>query len=181
VSPAPRRLAAALLLVALGLAGCASVTAPGGAGGDLSGRLAIQVEAAADAPARSVSSAFELRGDALRGSLALSTPLGTTIAQARWSPGEAVLTTPQGQRTFGDLDALTREMLGEVMPVAALFDWLRGRPWAAAPSRPGPEAAGASFEQLGWQVDLSHFAEAWVVARRSLPPAVTVRVRLSSP
>ena len=165
---------AALLLAALASAGCASV--PPASVGALTGRLSVRVEGAAP---RHLSALFDLRGDATRGELALSTPIGTTLAQARWQPGEVRLATPDGERRFADLDALTREVLGESLPLAALFDWLRGRPWAGAPSRPLAPASG--FEQLGWQVDLARFADGVVDARRGQPPPVSVRARLDSP
>lgn len=86
-----------------------------------------------------------------------------------------VLQTPSEERRFDDLDALTRELLGEAIPVAALFDWLRGRPWPQAPST---ALAGAGFSQLGWQIDLSQFNDGLVLAQRSTAPAVTLRARL---
>jgi outer membrane lipoprotein LolB len=126
-------------------------------------------------PPRALSAAFDLRGDARAGTLGLSTPLGTMLALARWSPGEVVLTTPKGERAFASLDELTREALGESVPVAAWFDWLRGRPWPGAPSVVAP----AGFSQLGWSVDLSRFAEGSVDATRSDPaPTVSARIRL---
>ena len=100
------------------------------------------------------------------------------LAQARWAPGSVVLATPQGEKQFADLDALTREALGESLPVAALFDWLRGRPWPGAASS---AASGPGFEQLGWVVSLARFDDAWVEARRESPPAVTVRAKLDRP
>ena len=39
----------------------------------------------------------EVAGSAEQGSLELSTPLGTMLAQARWSPAEATLVTPRAQ------------------------------------------------------------------------------------
>lgn len=147
----------------------------------LTGRLAVHVEASASAPARSVSAAFDLRGDASAGRLNLATPLGSVMAQARWSPGHVVLATPQGETEFIDLDALTREVLGESVPVAALFDWLRGRPWPGAASTPSVAPAEAGFEQLGWVVNLARFDEAWVAVRRERAPVVTVRARLDRP
>ena len=65
------------------------------------------------------------------------------LAQARWQPGSVVLVTPQGSRRFADLDALTREVLGESVPIEAWFDWLHGRPWPGAAST--PQAAGTGF------------------------------------
>jgi outer membrane lipoprotein LolB len=172
--------AAAGLVMAGALAGCAGFAPPAAAPVSLSGRLAVSVEALGAAPARSVNANFELRGGARDGALDLSTPLGSLVAQARWSPGVATLTTPQGTATLPDLDALAEQSLGERVPVAALFDWLRGRPWPGAPATPAaPPARG--FEQLGWSVDLSRFDEALVTARRGAPPAVSVRARLDSP
>ena len=146
----------------------------------LTGRLAVRVDASASAPARSVSAAFDLRGDARAGRLNLATPFGTVLAQARWAPEHVFLVTPQGETEFADLDALTHEVLGESLPVAALFDWLRGRPWPGAPSTPSvtPETG---FEQLGWVVNLARFDEATVEARRERAPVVTVRARLDRP
>ena len=147
----------------------------------LSGRLAVRVEAASGAPAQSVSAAFELRGDAGRGRLDLSTPLGSVFAQARWAPGSVLLVTPQGDTRFDDLDALTRAVLGESLPVAALFDWLRGRPWPGAASTPSVAPAEPGFAQLGWVVSLARFDDAQVAARRERAPVVTVRAKLDRP
>lgn len=174
------RLGGAALATALLMAGCASVPQMAEPVGDtLSGRLAVRVEAGADTPARSENAAFELQGSPTAGRLNLTTPLGSTVAQARWAPGAVVLSTPQGERRFADLDELTREVLGESVPLAALFDWLRGRPWPGAPSTAGATPGG--FAQLGWTVDLARFAEGWVVARRERAPQVTVRARLETP
>jgi outer membrane lipoprotein LolB len=168
---------AATPLAALLLAACATLPPPAPPGEALAGRLAVRVDGANGAPPRSVSAGFELQGSSQAGRLNLSTPLGSVLAQARWAPGEVVLVTPQGERRFADLDALTGEVLGESLPVAALFDWLRGRPWSGAPSAPN----GAGFEQLGWAVDLARFDEAWIVATRAAAPAVTLRARLDRP
>ena len=123
--------------------------------------------------------AFDLQGRPEAGELNLSTPLGTVLGQARWAPGSVVLVTPQGSTAYPDRDALTREVLGESLPVAALFDWLKGRPWPGAPSRAAP--AGGGFSQLGWRVDLAALADATISAVRERPPAVTVRVKLDRP
>lgn len=170
----------AALLTALSMAACASVpqvNAPE-TEGMLSGRLAVRVEAADGAAARSENAAFELLGTAQTGRLNLSTPLGSVVAQARWSPGSVVLATPQGERAFADLDALTREALGESVPVAALFDWLRGRPWPGAASAVSIGPAAPGFVQLGWAVSLARFDQGWVIASRERAPTVTVRAKL---
>ncbi len=140
------------VLAALLIGACAAVppeplTEPGES---LTGRLAVRIEGSDGAGPRSVSAAFELLGSPRAGRLNLSTPLGSMLAQARWAPGSVVLATPQGEKNFADLDSLTSEVLGESLPVAALFDWLRGRPWAGAPSTARMAPGGPGFEQLGW-------------------------------
>lgn len=172
-----RRWAAVVAAASL-IAGCASLQPPHASGAQvLSGRLSVRVDSE---PVRALSAAFELSGDADTGALALTSPLGSTLAQARWTPGHAVLETPGRQTRFTDLDALATQALGERVPLAALFDWLRGRPWPGARSEP---LAGGEpgFTQLGWRVGLARIADGWVDAQRDAPPAVTVRARLDAP
>jgi outer membrane lipoprotein LolB len=171
--------AAWLLFIASLLGGCASVGQRAPAGVDtISGKLSVRVDASAASPARSESGNFELKGTPAEGQLNLSSPLGSVLAQARWSGQRAWLTTPQGETAYPDLDTLTQEMLGERLPVAALFDWLRGRPWPGAASQ--PEAQG--FRQLGWSVDLARFPEdSLISAQRAQAPQVTVRARVDKP
>jgi outer membrane lipoprotein LolB len=166
-------LAGALALPAL-LTACA--TAPRQPP-ELFGRLAVRVEAHLDTPARNLIAQFELRGDAQNGDLQLTTPIGSTAAQIRWRPGLAELNSPEGARAFATLDELAQELLGEPLPLAALFEWLRGRPWPSAPSA----ARDGGFDQLGWRVDLTRFAEGWVLASRERAPAASVRARLERP
>lgn len=180
IAPAQRALARAAWAVACALvvAACTTVPPAPSVGGEaLSGRLALRVEASGNDAPRAFSAAFDLRGDSRAGTLGLATPLGSMLAEARWSPGEVVLITPQETRRFADLQALTREALGESVPIEAWFDWLRGRPWPGAPSETSGTTPG--FVQLGWQVDLANFAQGSVAATREWPaPAVTVRIRL---
>jgi len=166
----PRHAAAVLAALAL-LAGCAT---PPPAADLIAGRLALQIAAHDGVAERQFASAFELRGSAERGALALTTPLGTTVAQAQWQPGRVELVGADGPRVYPDLDALTRDVLDEALPLAALFDWLRARPWPAAPS--APTATG--FAQLGWTVDLARRSEGWILLQRERAPAVMARVRL---
>ncbi len=169
---------AALAAAALLVAGCATTPPPAVPPGEsLSGRLAMRVDASPGQDARSMSAAFELQGLPERGRFSLSSPLGTMLAQARWQPGSVTLVTSQGETPYPDLDALTREVLGESVPVAALFDWLQGRPWPGAASTVAPPG----FRQLGWVVDLSRFDDASIAAVREQPPAVTVRVKMDRP
>jgi outer membrane lipoprotein LolB len=167
-----------MLLAALALAGCATLPPPDA--GTIAGRLALQVEAHQDRPAQSLSASFDLRGNAERGELRLSTPLGTTLAAAFWGPGEARLVTPQGERRFENLDALSRDAFGESLPLRALPDWLRGRPWPGASAPAQPLQPGPGFRQLGWAIDLAAFDDGRLLAWRGGPPGVRLRVLLDS-
>jgi outer membrane lipoprotein LolB len=175
---APRRALLALLAaVLLLLAACAAPLTPGEAP-PLSGRLAVSVAAHGAAPARSASTQFELHGNAERGRLVLTSPLGTTIARASWQPGAAEVDTGNGRvERHASLDAMAQALLGEPLPLAALVDWLHGRRFAGAPDT----AWERGFEQLGWRVDTSRYAEGFVQADRPAPaPAVSVRARLDA-
>ena len=162
------------VLAAAWLAGCATPPPAPGEPAWTSGRLAVNVAADAGQAAQSMSAAFELRGDDRSGELRLNSPLGMRIAQARWAPGLAVLDTAEGERRFETLDELSRQALGEALPLAALPDWIAGRPWPAAPHLHRDDG----FEQLGWQVVLLRLADGLIEARRPAPPAVIVRLRL---
>jgi len=161
-------------MLALALAGCAQLPpAPPAASTEarLSGRLSVTVAGTVHNRSSGGAASFELIGDAQAGRLDLTSPLGTLVARASWQPGLVSLQTPDGERRFDDLDALTREMLGETIPVAALFDWLNARPWPAAPHQ---KTAGG-FEQLGWRIEPRLPA---LVATRLADPVVTLRARL---
>ncbi len=137
----------------------------------------LRVDASASQPAQSMSAAFELQGDGSHGELRLFSPLGTRLVTASWSALGAQLSTPEGARSFDSLDALAEQALGQSVPLAALPDWLAGRPWAGADHQLGPEG----FEQLGWQVTTLRLAEGQLDARRAAAPSVLLRVRLELP
>ena len=169
---------AALLAAAVLLSACAVPSVLQSDGGPVTnGRLSLRVEPVGERPAQGLNAAFELQGNAERGELRLMSPLGGQLTAARWAPGQAVLDTPAGRQEFASLDELSRRALGEVLPLAALPDWLAGRPWPGATN----VAVAAGFEQLGWRVDVARRLEGWVVATRDAPPAVSLRVRLEAP
>ncbi len=171
-----RRRAAALLGLAALLGACASPPRQTGEPWT-TGRMSLRIDAGGGKPAQSVSAGFELRGNGDSGELNLNSPLGSRVASARWAPGLAVLQDGQGERRFATLEALSREALGEALPLAAWPDWLAGRPWGGAPHR----ATEGGFEQLGWQVSLAQRADGLIEVRRAAPPAVLMRVRLDRP
>ena len=124
-----------------------------------SGRLALTV---ATEPAQSFFAGFELEGDAHTGALRLFSPLGNLLADLRWSPTGATLTTPgQPPRTAASVEALSRELTGTALPLRTLFAWLRGD---AEPAE-------------GWQADLSQLADGRLRAQR-LDPAPAADLRL---
>jgi outer membrane lipoprotein LolB len=114
------------------------------------GRLSIVVDSV---PRESHRANFDLMGTAKVGELLLLSPLGTTVAQARWTQDAVLLT--QGSRSvrYDNLDDLSAELLGAALPIDALFDWLQGR---------GTRAAG-------WRADLCRLAEGRLVAERQNP------------
>ena len=106
---------------------------------------------------------FELRGSAESGELTLTSPLGSMLAVLAWAPGSADLRNNGQTRGFASVDALVAQATGAAIPVAALFDWLRG------PTR----------RCAGWQADLSQLAEGRLRAHRSEPtPPADLRVVL---
>lgn len=163
------------------LPGCASTPpAPGlpmAVASWITGRMSVRVDASPSSVAQNLSAGFELRGDGDNGELRVVSALGTSLAHARWSPGQARLETSDGDRSFDSLDDLSRQALGEALPLAALPDWLAGRPWAGA----AHTVAGEGFEQLGWQVQLARRAEGFIEARRASAPAVLLRIKLDAP
>lgn len=162
-----------------GLAGCGSPP-PAPAGSVLAGRLVVQVAAAGNDPARSASGSFELRGHAAAGQFELSGPLGATLARVRWSSAGVELDDGRESRRFASLEALSDEVFGEPLPLQALFDWLRGRPWAGAASAARGDGV-VGFEQLGWQIDTSAFVQGLLLAQRVRAPVVNLRIRLDNP
>lgn len=161
-----RRAAAVLAMAAaLFIAGCATpappaVSSPSSAdSGAWSGRLAVKVDGQ---PPQSFSAAFELKGRAETGDLALRTPLGNTAAQLAWSPGRASLRSGSQIQEFDSLDALVTHATGTPLPVAALFDWLAGTPTVAQ----------------GWEADLSELRSAGRLQARRLAPPPAAELRL---
>lgn len=166
---------AVLTTAACLLTACATRAPVGPA--DLSGRLAVRVDGQ---PERSVSASFELHGTPRQGRLVLIGPLGSIAAQAEWNGKEAWLLANGERSSFASLDELATAALGEPIPIAALFDWLRGQAWPAAPHTPRADGV-PGFDQLGWRIDLSRWADAALEASRLSPPVVTVRARLERP
>ncbi len=148
-----------LIAAAAVFSGCASRPAsrPEGV---WTGRLSLQVKTE---PMQSFSASFELDGNARQGQLQRNPPLGHALAQARWTPTEAVLVSGGQTRRYTHIEELLLAATGTALPLGALFDWLGGQ------ATPVP----------GWLPDLSRLAEGRLQARRSEPgPAVDLRILL---
>lgn len=143
-----------LLGLALGLAGCSTPPAPSQAG-VWSGKLAYQMEAGVAQRAQAGSALFEWQGNAAQGQLNLSSPLGTSLASARWDAQGVWLEDAQGTRRFDTLEtlgtALGEAMQGPPLPLQPLMHWLQGRPDPELPHT----AQAEGFEQAGWRVQLA--------------------------
>ena len=123
-----------------------------------SGRLSLRVEGEAS---QSFASLFDLRGSPERGTLTLTSPIGSTLAELRWTPTEALLLNGNQTRRFDSVDALVLAATGAAVPVRALFAWLDGRDEGVA----------------GWRPDLSQLADGRLNAVRETPsPRAELRV-----
>ena len=178
---------ASALALALLLQACVSHPPPL-PGHVYAGRLAVRADAAPSLPARSMSGQFELSGNSSSGQLILTSPIGTTVARARWSdpagaqgaPSSIELEADGATTHYATLEEMMQRAIGDQLPLPAMFDWLDGHPWPAAPAQRA--ADGGSFDQLGWQVDLTQFADnRLIAATRAQPaPALHVRVKLDA-
>jgi len=153
---------AALLAAALG--GCASVApAPDTAAGHWSGRMSLRVDSA---PPQSFSAFFDLRGSPRAGQLQLTSPIGSTLGLARWTPGEATLQSGSDIRQFDSVESIIEAATGAAIPLDALFGWLDGR----AQTVPG------------WRADLSQVATGRLNAVRESPaPTADLRIVFERP
>lgn len=114
-------------------------------------------------PPQSFSAAFELQGDASRGSLRLFSPLGNTMAELVWDPRGAELRRDGRTEQGATVQDLLWQVSGTDIPLAALFEWLQQRP-AHAP---------------GWVTETSSLAQGRLLLRRTDPlPTVELRIRL---
>lgn len=158
-----RRQAGSLLALSLGLglAGCATPPRPPQPDVPAStwnGRLSLTLDRE---PPQSFFASFQLRGTPREGTLDLYNPLGSTIAQVRWNPSEAMAQQGKMAREYPSLDDLIIDLTGANVPVAALFDWLAGR----------------NTQVAGWLADLSRQREGRISARR-LQPLPTAQLQI---
>ncbi|MDD2978143.1 lipoprotein insertase outer membrane protein LolB [Aquabacterium sp.] len=176
----PRRLG--LLALACALSACSHLaavphpptdapgTAPSDAGAAparlaLQGQLSLKLLAWQDLPAKGLSLGFFFSGHTDQGLLDLMTPLGTLMAQVGWHADEAWVVNQDGRQAYPTLDELSRQTLGEALPLRSLVHWMQGQPDPTQPSTPGDQAG--VFEQAGWHIDTREIAEQRIQATRS--------------
>lgn len=143
----------AIWLVALALlSGCASQSSPqnpvSASESHWQGRLAVKVFSK---PVQAFSASFDLQGNPTKGTLLLSSPMGTTLARIQWDAGSAILIANGRQQGFDSLQELALQVTGADIPVASLFAWLRGQAEAVP----------------GWQVDLAEIPDGRLQARHT--------------
>ncbi len=115
-------------------------------------------------PVQAFFAGFELRGNPDQGELVLNSPLGTSLAVLRWSPGEALLDSGGQIQRFDSVDALITNATGAAIPLPALFDWMAGKNTVLA----------------GWNADLTQHAEGRISASRITPqPRTDLRIVLA--
>ena len=112
-------------------------------------------------PEQTFAALFDLRGDPDTGELILTSPIGSTLAALRWSPGEATLDNGRQTQRFASVDALVEAATGTAIPVHALFGWLAGRNDPVA----------------GWTVDVGQVGKGRLQATRDAPlPRANLRI-----
>ena len=151
---------AALLALSLSLAACTTPSIQQRSERFWSGRLGLQV---LSDPPQSYHAGFELQGSAQEGELTLFSPVGSVLARLLWNPRQAVLERGTERWQHASVDQLTRQLTPAPVPIAALFDWLEGRP----------------SSDPHWQADLSGHAQGRIRAKRLQPlPAAELRLVL---
>ncbi|RIX77761.1 lipoprotein insertase outer membrane protein LolB [Acidovorax cavernicola] len=145
----------------LWLTGCAQLSGGStvrGGSASWSGRMSLRIDSE---PVQTFAALFELRGSAETGDLTLTTPIGSTLAQLHWAPGEALLKNGSDTRRYDSVDALIEAATGAAIPVGALFGWLDGR------ADPVP----------GWRADLGQLSNGRLQATRESPsPRADLRI-----
>jgi outer membrane lipoprotein LolB len=124
------------------------------------GRISLVVQSE---PVQAFSGGFDLQGNADAGELTLTTPLGSTAALLRWSPGVAQLQSGGQTQQYPSVQAMMERTTGAAIPIDALFAWLRGQTATAH----------------GWLADVSRHADGRISAQRTEPaPPAQLRIVL---
>lgn len=150
-------------LLALMLGGCASVAPAPRIQADsswspnwtLQGRIGVQ------SGEQSVSGQIRWQHRPETDDVLMTSPLGQGVARiVRDAEGVALEVPNQPTRRAPDADALTREALGYVLPVAGLTWWVQARPDPGHAFEATRDDVGrlAQLRQNGWVVDYLQYA-----------------------
>ena len=129
----------------------------------VAGRLSAHHEA--DALSANFDWEHRLDGDRI----ALSTPLGQTLAELERRDGEVTIALADGRRASANsFDALTAQAFGVPLPVAGLTSWIRGGPRSGSPFAIERDGAGRAtvLRQDGWEIVYVYADAAATRARR---------------
>lgn len=172
--PLSFRLFASVIVLAV-VAGCAALRAPqtlptSNAGIDafsLSGRVAVKVEQ------RGYSAKLNWRHGAGGDRLRILSPVGTVIAELEADASGATLTTADKKvYRSGDVQALTREVLGWDLPLDGLRHWVVGRAGPALPVQAEERDVRGRLTRLtqnDWRISyLAYAGESALPARMAL-------------
>jgi len=82
-----------------------------------------------------------------------------------------------------DPDAVLREKLGFVVPLASLRYWILGRPNPHLGSRPGPAEGGdenQAFEQSGWHINVQNTTQVdgWLLPQKLVAQGAGVKLKI---
>ena len=174
--------ALATLIALFFIAGCASgmraeglssnENLAGGATQRHAGRLSLVVEPqpGSTQTAQAFSGGFELRGNAQTGEMDLLSPLGSIVAQLRWSPEGATLVRGQERSQHASAQSLLQQITGTSIALADLFAWLAAKSNRVEPVR---------YDD--WVLDLSARGQGRIVARREQPSRAELKIVLELP
>lgn len=113
-------------------------------------------------PPQRWQASFALMGDAQRGELHILSPLGSLLAQARWTEQAAIVERDGQLETYRDSAEMTTALTGAEIPLGAMFAWLQGQDTPVA----------------GWH--LQRPSSRLLIAQRESPaPEVTLRFVLN--
>lgn len=123
-----------------------------------SGRFALSVDAA-DGTKDAIQGGFQWEESPQQLLLDLNNPMGTVLARVLVTPQGAALQYPNGAVEYASSpDALVELLLGYMIPVEGMRDWLRGQTGSAPTTDLQREDGLLSyFQQDNWRINLKRY------------------------
>lgn len=155
-----------VMILATGLVACAVAPTPDTSTAvhvddfSRSGRFALNVDRS-DGTKDAVQGGFQWQETDEQLQLDLNNPMGTVLARVVVTPQGAALYYPNGDIEYASSpDALVEQLLGYMIPVEGMRDWLRGQV-GANPTTELQQHQGqpAYFQQDNWRVSLKRYDE----------------------